>query len=455
MKTLKILAAIAATACLWACVKDKPVDPDNNNDPVTETPSVSVSPATVAFEGEGGTLRVAVTTNVETFTVSGNPEWLSCQISGKEISLTAAANTVNEARSCTLTVTAETATASIAVSQKAGSPYPGFAVLKSAELEYGGTMLYTFMKPTEEDYGGWATMGLVDEDGNKLVIWMYTDLFTSAEEVELTPGLYVKGEDDYANLKLCAKKLTYMPGVTVEGDEEDEGYTTGTYFVSVATEQEIPLVDGTLEVIKEGDGYVIKVDLTDAQGTAYKYVYTGDVPIDAEGATYPSGNDRIDVAATLIPDMTTCYYNGDAYGAGTANYALILYSGDPASPVMTQIEFNGPYQPYAEDIDLSGTYTSPDEEEGPALYGAFSVTPGAMVELFPGFSWPMGTYIAYSYTDILIGDGYDSLILEKQENGNYKFSGAVMSATGDFAMFLNIENLPIPIYDATAQSGEE
>ena len=175
MKTNKVFAAFAAIATLWACQKeDDPTPPE-------VTPEVSVVPTSVSFEADGGSLRVAVTTNVETYNVTGNPDWLTVQQNGKELVLTAAQNTVNEVRSCTLKVTAETASCDIAVSQKAGSPYPGFTVCKSATLEYGGTMLYQFHKPTEEDYGGWATLSMVDEDGNSLVFWLYKELFQSEE----------------------------------------------------------------------------------------------------------------------------------------------------------------------------------------------------------------------------------------------------------------------------------
>ena len=34
-----------------------------------------------------------------------------------------------------------------------------------------------------------------------------------------------------------------------------------------------------------------------------------------------------------------------------------------------------------------------------------------MQELFPGFSMPQGTYVMYSFEDILLGDAYNSLML--------------------------------------------
>ena len=76
MKHLRFFAAVmAAAACLWACTPEENPTPGGNTDDPTEkptdkpgevTPEIAVSPATVAFEADGGTLRVAVTTNVDT-----------------------------------------------------------------------------------------------------------------------------------------------------------------------------------------------------------------------------------------------------------------------------------------------------------------------------------------------------------------------------------------------------
>ena len=453
MKKMLIMAAIAAVAALTACQEKE--DPDDPKPGPEVKDEVSVSPATVAFEGEGGTFRVAVTTNVADYSVSGNPDWLTVGKNGSELTLTAAANTVTEARNCTLTVTAGTATASIAVSQKAGSPYPGYVMTKSATLEYGGTMLYQFLKPTEEDYGGWATLTLTDEDNNTLVAWLYMDLFKSEEEVEFTTGTYTKGADDYVNLTLCAKKLTYMPGVLVGGEDDDDAYTTGTYYVSAATEAETPLVDGTIDVSKEGNQFTIKADLKDAAGNAFKYVYVGEVPIDASGASYPSANERIDVVATLY-GAAGIYY-GDAIGNGTTTLQLQLYSGDPENPVMTQFTFITESREFSEDMDFTGMYATPQaEEEGqePDPFAPGAIIPGYMQELFPGFSMPNGTYVMYSFEDIVLGDMYNSLMLEKQSDGTYSIMGSIMSTTGEFVMFMGVPNMAIPIYDGT-QQGED
>lgn len=450
MKKTIILAAIAAAAALVAC---KPENPDGPTPGPETKDEVSVSPATVAFEGEGGTFRVAVTTNAADYSVSGNPDWLTVSKSGNELTLTAAANTVNAPRECSLTVTAGTASASISVSQKAGSPYPGYTVASSCSLEYAGTMLYQFIKPVEGYDGGQGYIELDDEDGNHISAWVYTELFTSAEEVELTPGTYTKGEDVYPST-LYARKNTYMPGTVFSLDDEGE-YVTGTFYRSAATGEEIPLVEGTILVSTDSESNLplVQLDMKDAGGNEYKYVYIGEIAIDTEGATYPGASDHIDVASTIIG--ATCYWNGDQYQNGTASFTLMIFSGDPDDPAITNYEFNTEYVDFSEDIDLSGSYSTPGEpgedEEPVEPFSAGTLVPGALVELFPGFEMPMGTYVMYSFGDYLIGDLFDSLVLEKQEDGTYTLNGAIMSSSGDFVMFLGIEGLAIPIVDATAE----
>ena len=444
MKSIKILAAFAAFACLWACKPDEP-------EVVPAT--VSVSPSTVPFEADGGTFRVAVTTNRDTYTVSGAPEWIKAEQNGMEIVLTAEENTVNESRACTLTVKVEDATAAIEVSQKAGSPYKGYTVCSSSKLEYGGTILYQFMKPTEEDYGGWAMLSLTDEDNNILDVWIYTDLFLSEEEIELTTGTYVKGDDDYANLKLAAKKLTFMPGIHT--GEDDDDYISVSFYTSVADGKDIAILDGTVKVSKENNSYIILADMIDETGAARKCVFTGDVEIDATGAGYPGNGDRIDVANTVFGAQ--CYYFGDKYGAGAANFQLYVYSGDPeGESAMTVFEFNAELAEYSEDMDIAGVYTAPgDPEEDPEALAEFSpgtTVLGSLVELMPGFSMPMGSYVMYGYDDYLIGDAFASLMLTRADDGTYSIAiGAIMSGEGESVMFFGVEGLTIPIIDGTAE----
>ena len=444
MKKMTILAAAAALACLWGC-EDPLV-----NDIIAE---VSVSPASVTFESEGGTLKVAVTANVD-FDITGAANWLKVEKSDKELAITAEANTVNEARSCELTLTAGDASAKVTVNQKAGSPYPGYTVCARAGFEYSGTMLYQFLKPSEEDYGGQGYLALADEDNNGLAIWIYTDLFESEEEVTLTPGTYVKGNDVYP--ALCGKKLTFAPGVLVSfSDDEDDSFIGGSYYVNGTTEQQIALVDGKVEVVAGNNGsYTIKADMVDAEGNAYKYVFEGQVEIDAEGATYPTG--RIDVANTVF--AAVCYYLGNTEDNGATKFALQLYSGDPENYATTNFDFYTQVVEYSEGIDISGTYTTPDEEEGtlPCTPGTLDFGVMTVYETpFGTFQFPSGAFVQYGANDYLVGDGFDSLMLTKEADGKYTINmAAIMSSDGNMEMFMGITGLEIPIVDPYAQDAD-
>lgn len=432
MKKFSVLAAAAALACLWACETKEDIQAE-----------ITVSPASVTFEADGGTLRVAVTTNIPEYTVSGAANWLTVEKSGKEIALTAAANTVNQTRSCTLKVTAQDVSFDVAVSQKPGSPYPGYTVMSTASFEYAGTMMYMFLKPTEENYGGQGYYIISDEDGNFLSLWAYTELYKTEEDVKVGVGTYTKGADEYPIL--AAKPYTYMSGSVQtfadDGDEE-ESYVSGSFYFNMATGEEIPIVDGSFTITIGNEGHTIKTDLKDADGKDYKFVFTGEVELDAEGAGYPTETERIDVANTV--HAVGCNYMGDTYETGNTTYQVVLASGDPEDPALSIYELILGPADFTTDIDLSGTYTTPEEEAD--LYTPGTLVPGQMMEIIPGFSMPMGTYIMYSLGDYLIGDGYDSLILEKQPDGTYNLMGAIMSAGGDL-VFFNLEGVEIEIMD--------
>lgn len=434
---MTFLAAAAALACLWGC-----------EDPLDEViAEVSVSPASVTFESEGGTLKVAVNANVA-FDITGAANWLKVEKSEKELSLTAEANTVNEARSCELTLTAGTASAKVTVNQKAGSPYPGFTTCSNAVFEYAGTMMYQFLKPSEEDYGGQGYLSIADEDDNGLEIWIYTDLFESEEEVTLTPGTYVKGDDVYPSL--CGKKLTFVPGIIVSYEDEDgdESYVMGSYYVNVTADKQIPLVDGKVEVIAGNNGsYTIKADMVDAEGNAYKYVFEGQVEIDTEGASYPTG--RVDVANTVFGAV--CYYLGNTEDNGATKFALQLYSGDQENPATTNFDFYTAAVEFSQDIDLSGTYTTPNEEEGILPHTAGTLDFGIMQD-FGFFQYPAGTFVQYAFGDYLIGDAYDSLMLTKEADGTYTVNmAAIMSSDNEMVMFMGVSGLEVDIINATAE----
>ena len=439
MKKMTLLAAFAAALCLVACNKDQPTPGPETKD------AISVSPVSVTFEGEGGNLRAAVTTNVADYSISGAADWLTVAKNGKELSLTAAANTVNEARNCTLTLKAGTASCTLAVAQKAGSPFPGYTALASAEFAYSGTLLYQFLKPTEEDYGGQGMINLIDEEGNQLVLWVYTELFTSADEVVLNEGTYVKGEDAFP--VLCGKKMTFAPGVLME-DEEDGDTVMGSYYMSVL-EELTALSDGTIQVTYEGAVCTIKVDMTDAAGKAYKYVYQGEVDIDTEGATYPKeGEDDIDVANTVY--RAFCYYYGDSWDNGTSMFQLVLYSGTPEYNASTVFEFFTEPVEFSEGMDISGEFYISEDET--TLHQAGTLSPGYLEHTSFG-DIGFGCYVWYPSGRYMVADAFSSLQLAKQDDGKYTLTGVLMSEEGDMIMFMGsdftgIHDLEIPVINA-------
>ena len=177
MKKYLTIAALAAFAGIVSCEK-----------PSADLKDIAASPATVTFEGDGGTINVAVTTSSKTFTVETGADWLTYEVNGKEIALTATNNNTKAERSATVTLMDDHSSCKIEVAQQIGSPVAGYKALASASMDYAGTQMYMFSKPLTEDYGGMAFLNFKDMDGNSLEIMIYTPLYLAAEEVELPEG---------------------------------------------------------------------------------------------------------------------------------------------------------------------------------------------------------------------------------------------------------------------------
>lgn len=427
MKTTRFIAIVAVAAALVACKKD--------DDPKKEDYKISASPSTVVLESEGGSVKVAVSTNADSFEVTGAADWLDVSVSGKEVTLSAEANIVKEVRSCTLTISAESVSCKVEVSQKAGSPYVGYKLAESCTFEYGGTALYAFMKPVAENYGGQAYLNIVTED-DAFVVEFFTDLFMSEDEVVLPVGKYTAGEDDYSTLTLQGVPMTFVPGLNCNlGDDDDPEYTCmGSYFTNIASETQTCIVDGMMEISGEGSDFVIKCDFKDADGKEHKIVFEGEPVFDLSGAAYPSGSDHPDPTQNILfgdysisdsqPSPETCL-----------TVDVSVYFGDPEDPMGINWSINLPLD--ADLSDISGEYFT--DEENPYAPGTCNF--GELVELFPGFSMPVGSYIIYAFGDYDIVDQMASLILEKQEDGKYVLSGSMMGSAGFMHFFFD----PTPI----------
>ena len=159
---------------------------------------------------------------------------------------------------------------------------PAYIACTEAYLWYYGTDTM----PETEDYGGFGYLYIVGADRNQLSLLIYTDLFMSEGEVELTSGTYTKNTDYYVNPSNAAHRLTFIPGAYTA--TEQYPFNSGSWYNYYETGESVPLVDGTLEVSREGNQYTIKAEMKDDVGNEYNYLLVGAVSIDTYAATYPN-----------------------------------------------------------------------------------------------------------------------------------------------------------------------
>lgn len=155
MTTLIALCSLIAMGLMTGCKKD-----------VKNT--LSIDPVEVIFEAEGGTQKMAVTTDAASVEATSNVDWLVASVD-KVLTLTAQPNATEEARIATVALKAGTASLSLKVVQNAKGdtptpnsfkpllkyaesgelaeiPYPfvdfrgGEAEIKAWEAEYGSTL---------------------------------------------------------------------------------------------------------------------------------------------------------------------------------------------------------------------------------------------------------------------------------------------------------------------------
>ena len=430
MKKYLTIAALAAFAGMVSCEK-----------PSADLKDIAASPATVTFEGDGGTINVAVTTSSETFSVETGADWLTYEVNGKEIALTAANNNTKAERSATVTLSDDHSSCKIEVNQQIGSPVAGYKALASASMDYAGTMMYMFSKPKTEDYGGMAFLNFEDMDGNSLEIMIYTPLYLTAEEVELPEGKYTAGKDKM--LEFYAVPFTWVPGTTLSfgSDEgEDEEDTFGSTFTSI-TEQTTLLESGKID-IKDG---IITIDMKDADGNEYKYAYDGAVEIITENATYPT--EAEDPTQNIF--QIACSYNG-LNEAGALSMTLMIFAGeDRMNPNISMFNFYMPAAEFSDTMDLSGEYMPAETDADKGKAGTVDL--GYMMD-FGGFTIPMGSSIIFNNGDMWAADGLVSLILTKEESGEYSIMASMADATFT-TMYLFMPQTTFPIYIEDASQG--
>ena len=430
MKKYLTIAALAALAGMVSCVK-----------PSADLKDIAASPATVTFEGEGGTINVAVTTSSETFSVETGADWLTYEVNGKEIALTATNNNTKAERSATVTLMDDHSSCKIEVAQQIGSPVAGYKALASASMDYAGTQMYMFSKPLTENYGGMAFLNFEDMDGNSLNIMIYTPLYLTAEEVELPEGKYTAGEDKM--LEFYAVPFTWVPGTTLSfgpDEGEDEEATFGSTFTSI-TEQTTLLKSGKID-IKDG---IITIDMKDADGNEYKYAYDGEVEIITENATYPT--EAEDPTQNIF--QIACSYNG-LNEAGALSMTLMILAGeDRMNPNISMFNFYMPAAEFSDTMDLSGEYMPAETDADKGKAGTVDL--GYYVE-YEGIKFPMGSSIIFNNGDMWAADGLASLTLEKKETGEYSII-ASMSDAAFATRYLFMPQTTFPIYLEDASQG--
>ena len=430
MKKYLTIAALAAFAGIVSCEK-----------PSADLKDIAASPATVTFEGEGGTINVAVTTSSETFSVETGADWLTYEVNGKEIALTATNNNTKAERSATVTLMDDHSSCKIEVAQQIGSPVAGYKALASASMDYAGTQMYMFSKPLTEDYGGMAFLNFKDMDGNSLEIMIYTPLYLAAEEVELPEGKYTAGKDKM--LEFYAVPFTWVPGTTLSfgpDEGEDEEATFGSTFTSI-TEQTTLLKSGKID-IKDG---IITIDMKDADGNEYKYAYDGEVEIITENATYPT--EAEDPTQNIF--QIACSYNG-LNEAGALSMTLMILAGeDRMNPNISMFNFYMPAAEFSDTMDLSGEYMPAETDADKGKAGTVDL--GYYVE-DEGIKFPMGSSIFFNNGDMWAADGLVSLILTKEESGEYSIMASMADATFT-TMYLFMPQTTFPIYIEDASQG--
>ena len=430
MKKYLTIAALAALAGMVSCVK-----------PSADLKDIAASPATVTFEGDGGTINVAVTTSSETFSVETGADWLTYEVNGKEIALTATNNNTKAERSATVTLMDDHSSCKIEVAQQIGSPVAGYKALASASMDYAGTQMYMFSKPLTENYGGMAFLNFEDMDGNSLNIMIYTPLYLAAEEVELPEGKYTAGKDKM--LEFYAVPFTWVPGTTLSfgpDEGEDEEATFGSTFTSI-TEQTTLLESGKID-IKDG---IITIDMKDADGNEYKYAYDGEVEIITENATYPT--EAEDPTQNIF--QIACSYNG-LNEAGALSMTLMIFAGeDRMNPNISMFNFYMPAAEFSDTMDLSGEYMPAETDADKGKAGTVDL--GYYVE-YEGIKFPMGSSIIFNNGDMWAADGLATLILEKKETGEYSII-ASMSDAAFTTMYLFMPQTTFPIYLEDASQG--
>ena len=411
--------------------------------------SLSATPASVTIPAEGGTVNVVINTDASSFEYSGQAEWLEVTLDGKAMNLSAEANPDQTQRDCNISVTAGSRTISIPVTQEPASKYPGYDEVSALGTESYYQGIIPFMGPADQE-GGQAFLYFTLDARTELTVELFTTMFASADEVELTPGTYTLGEDFASeSMAYAAEPMTFVPGLVQERDDEEEVETIpyGTYTVTTINDVETynVITGGTMTVSANDDGTVtVLMDFTAGDGTAVKYYYEGELELSASGASFPG----TEILPTDVISVSGTYYGANEGYADYCNIVLTLATSGIPCP-STTVDFNIPYTAFADDIDLSGTYNAIDTP-----FSAAGINKGTTPAPGP-FSFPTGTYV---YLDLdmttftgefFVADGASTMTLTKNDDGTYDIAATLANAAGESYEY-DIKGMNIELYDDTA-----
>ncbi len=238
MTTLVALCSLIAMGLMTGCKKD-----------VKNT--LSIDPVEVIFEAEGGTQKVAVTTDATSVEATSNVDWLVASYADKTLTLTARSNATQEARVATVALKAGTASLSLKVSQKvkgdtptpsnfkpllkytengelAEIPYPfvnfkgGEVEIKAWEAEYGSILTSDPAKKTLIVF----TTGDPKGDNPKRMYSLGSKSTLVSCAIAIRATLLFSGKDLNENMLILLQQASYKKMPATDGSIL---YTNGSY----------------------------------------------------------------------------------------------------------------------------------------------------------------------------------------------------------------------------------
>mgnify|MGYP006368591445 CR=1 FL=1 len=123
-----------------------------------------------------------------------------------------------------------------------------------------------------------------------------------------------------------------------------------------------------------------------------------------------------------------------------------------ASGAMTNIQYYIPTTTFEALTDYSVILSTP--EEGTEAGAANTMDKGSMMEA-EGMSFPMGSYIIFSFGDYFVADGSSMVMITKDEGADTYTVMANLSNADEDGYLLMGTGLTIEIVDATAFDDEE